>query len=190
MMPQMGNERNFNYRVPPAWGPENEHLYSFRSFMTDISLWVMLTDLLPRQQCAAIVMRLQGGAREIARMITPQEMINGGMLNGVMVDPVTYLLGALHAKFSQLEEESRLTAMTEMLAFARRNGESINALLARYEVVRQRAAVEGQFVMSVEGCALQLLRAYGIQAQHLFNLLQPFNGQLPQTEAQVQQMVT
>ena len=30
MMPQMGDERNFNYRVPPAWGPENEHLYSFR----------------------------------------------------------------------------------------------------------------------------------------------------------------
>ena len=88
-------------------------------------------------------MRLGGAAREMARMITPQEMVQGGMRNGVQVDPVTYLLGARHARFAQLEEESRLTAMTEMLAFARRHGEGIDALLARYEIVRQRAVVEG-----------------------------------------------
>ena len=190
MMPNPGPDRNFNYRIPPSWSPENDQQYSFRAFMTDISLWIMLTDLQPHQQCAAIIMRLGGSAREMARMITPQEMMNGGMLNGVAVDAVTYLLGALHAKFSALEEESRLTAMTEMLAFNRKPSESINALLARYEVVRQRAAVEGQVVMSTEGCALQLLRACGIQAQHLFTLLQPFNGQLPQNDAQFQQLCT
>ena len=75
-------------------------------------------------------------------MITPNEMLNGGILNGQQVDAVTCLLGALHAKFSALEEESRLTAMTEMLAFHRKHGESINTFLARYEVVRQRAAIE------------------------------------------------
>ena len=79
--------------------------------------------------------------------------------------------------------------MTEMLAFARRGGEGINALLARYEIVQQRAAVEGQFVMSVEGCSLQLLRACGTQASHLFNLLQPFGGQLPTTDAQFQNLM-
>ncbi len=52
---------------------------------------------------------------------------------------------------------------TEMLAFSRRSGESINALLARYEIVRQRAPTEGQFVMSIEGCALQILRACNVQ---------------------------
>ena len=64
----------------------------------------MLTDLQPHQQAAAIVMRLGGSAREMARMITPQELMNGGVQNGVLVDPVTYLLGALHARFSALEE--------------------------------------------------------------------------------------
>ena len=88
--------------------------------------------------------------------------MHGGILNGVQVDPVTYLLGGLHAKFSALEEESRLTAMTEMLAFACKPGEHINQLLARYDTVRHRAAVEGQFVMSIEGCALQLCRAIGV----------------------------
>ena len=100
-------------------------------------MWVLLTDLQPQQQAAAIVMRLQGGAREFARMITPQELMNGGLHNGVMVDPVTYVIAGLHARFSPLEEESRLSAMTEMMAFTRKPGESINAVLSRYEVVRQ-----------------------------------------------------
>ena len=81
-------------------------------------------------------------------------MMHGGVLNGVSVDPVTFLLGTLPARYSALEEESRLAAMTEMLGFQRRQGENINSLLARYDTVRQRANTEGQFVMSVEGCAL------------------------------------
>ena len=184
------NSRDFNYRIPPYWTPEFEQNYSFRAYMTDISSWILLTDLQPHQQAAAIVMRLGGAARELARMISPQEMMIGGMLQGQAVDPVTYLLGSLHARFSALEEESRLQAMTEMLAFSRRNGETINSLLARYDTVRQRAATEGQFVMSVEGCSLQILRAIGIQHQHLFHLLQPFQGNLPTNDAQFQQLLT
>ena len=90
-------------------------------------------------------------------MITPQEIVAGGWRNGQLLDPVTYLLGALQLRFASLEEETRLQSMTEMLAFSRRSGESINSMLARYEVVRQRAANEGHFVMSIEGCALQIL---------------------------------
>ena len=61
MMPGQGGvsrEQNFNHRTPPAWSPDMEHHYSFRAYMTDISLWVMLTDLAPHQQCSAIIMRL------------------------------------------------------------------------------------------------------------------------------------
>ena len=108
--------------------------------MTDISLCVMLTDLAPSQQCAAIIMRLGGQARELARMVSPQEIMSGRWHDGVLLDPVTYLLGAPQLWFACLEEEMRLQSMTEMLACARRSGENINALLARYEVVRQRAA--------------------------------------------------
>jgi hypothetical protein len=78
--------------------------------------------------------------------------------------------------------------MTEMLAFQRRPGEHIDSLLARYETIRQRAAVGGQFTMSIEGCSLQLLQAVGIQTQHLYTLLQPFGGRLPSTDVQFQAM--
>jgi hypothetical protein len=122
----------------------------------------------------------------MARMMTPEEFALGGMRDGVQLDPVAYLLGALRNRFSALEEEARLSSMTEMLAFQRRPGEHIDSLLARYETVRQRAAVEGQFAMSIEGCSLQLLRAIGIQSQHLYTLLQPFGGRLPSTDVQFQ----
>ena len=187
-----GGARDFNYRIPPAWSPEQEHVYSFRAYMTDISQWIMLTDLQPHQQAAALVMRLGGSAREMARMISPQELYHGGALEpgGEIVDPVTYLLGSLHARFSALEEESSLTAMTEMLAFARKPGENVNSLLARYETVRQRAALEGQFVMTVPGCSLQIIKACGMGPQHLFILLQPSQGKLPQSEPQFRELCT
>ena len=44
--------------------------------------------------------------------------------------------------------------------------------------------------MPVEGCSLQVLRACGIQSQHLFILLQPVGGSLPQTDAPFQQLCT
>jgi hypothetical protein len=153
------NGRYFNNRIPPAWSLEQETTYSFRSYVTVIALWIMLTDLQAHQQRAAIIMRLGGSAREMA----PQEMELGGQRNRQLAR----LVGALHARFASLEEESRPTNMTEMLAFNRRPGENLNSLLARYETVRQRAAVEGQAAMNVERCAMQLLRAVGIQPQHL-----------------------
>mgnify|MGYP003308287279 FL=1 len=63
-----GNNRDYQYRVPPSWSTETESTYPFRAFMTDVSLWMHLTDLQPHQQCAAIVARLGGAARDMDRM--------------------------------------------------------------------------------------------------------------------------
>jgi hypothetical protein len=170
--------RDFSYRIPPYWSPAQETTYSFRPWMADIFLWIMLTDVQAHQQRAAITMRCGGTAQAMTCMMTPEEMAMCGQRDGQQLDPVTYLLGALRRRFAALEEATRLTSMTEMLAFQRRPGENINSLLARYATVRQRAPVEGQFAMSIEGCSLQLLRAVGMQPQ----FLHPFNGRLPQTD--------
>ena len=52
----------------------------------------MLTDLLPQQQAAAIKFRLGAAAKEMSRIIGAQEMLKGGLANGVQVDLATYLL--------------------------------------------------------------------------------------------------
>ena len=189
-LPRLQARSDFTTKLPPVWSPENERSYSFRRFLTDLALWVMVTDLPPYSQAPAIVMRLEGSASEMARMFAPEELAMGGVRNGVNVDPVTLVVGALQDRYGALEEESRLQAMTELLAFQRNHGESINSLLTRYDTVRARAAIEGQFLMNIEGCALQLLRAIGTQPQHLMVLLQPFGGQLPHDEAQFDAMTT
>ena len=85
-------------------------------------------------------MRLRGSARDIGRTITANEIMNGGVINGIADAPLSYITAGLHARFALLDEEARLAAMTEMLAFARRPHERIHSRLSRYEVVRQRAA--------------------------------------------------
>jgi hypothetical protein len=56
---------------------------------------------------------------------------------------------AFQGRFAALSEEARLASMPEMLEFARRPDGTISTLIARYEIVRQRA-IEGQFVVTVE----------------------------------------
>ena len=94
----------------------------------------------------------------------------------------------MRGRFGQLDEETRLAAMTEMLAFTRHPNESINMVLSRYDLVRGRARDEGNFVMSVEGAALQLLRACHVNPSQLRTLLQPLNNNLPRTEAEFRQL--
>jgi hypothetical protein len=71
MMPGGGNNMpareasNFNYRIPPQWGP-NMRGYSFRRWVKDVITWTMLTDLQPQQQVPALIARLQGAAQEMA----------------------------------------------------------------------------------------------------------------------------
>ena len=66
-------------------------------------------------------------------------------------DPITYIVIGLQVWFAMLDGEHRLAAMTQLLEFSRRQGDTINGALARYEVVRQRAAREGHVVLSWEG---------------------------------------
>ena len=40
-------------------------------------------------------------------MISPQEIMAGGWRGGQLLDPVTYLLGALQLRFANLDEETR-----------------------------------------------------------------------------------
>ena len=68
-----------SHRTPPRWGPEMESRYSFRSYITDLQLWSMMTDLAPHQQVAAVILRLSGAAKDLARTLTPNEIINGGI---------------------------------------------------------------------------------------------------------------
>ena len=140
------------------------------------------------QQCAAIILQLGGAARELARSLTPNEVFNGGIVNGVLVDPVTYLLHGLQQRFAPLDEESRLRATQDLLSFQRRHNETVDTLLRRFELTSQRAGAAGRGHMPVETASLLLLRACGVSAEQFQTLTQPFGLRLPNTEAGLAQM--
>ena len=153
-----------------------------------MQIWIHLTDLNVRQQAAAICMALRGGAQQMIRQISPQELQHGGRIGGVPLDPVSYILTVLAIRFAQLDDESRLQSMTELWAFDKQPGEDINSLLARYDVVRERAYREGNFALTWEGASLQLIRACGIGANQLISLTQPYGGRLPTNEQEFDNM--
>ena len=57
--------------------PDRDREYSFRVYMAHIAPRVMFTDLGPHEQAAAFVGKLGGPARELTRVIAPQELVGG-----------------------------------------------------------------------------------------------------------------
>ena len=180
MLPHQGGSGNASMRLPPRWEPGSHT--SFRSWMQDLMLWTIVTDMTPPQQCAAIIAQLGGAARELARSLTPAEVYNGGVVNGIQLDPVSFLLHGLQARFAPLDEETRLRAAQDLLSFSRRQGETVDTVISRFELTRQRARAEGGGAVSIETGALLLLRACGVSAEQFQVLTQPFGLRLPTTE--------
>ena len=117
-----------------------ETRYPFRFWSQDLLNWAILNnDIEPPRQAAAVLMEPRGSAQEFAREIPPQIILQGGMVGGVMVDPLTYVVTHLAERFAVLGDESRISAMTELMMFQRRQNETIDALLSRLDLVRTRA---------------------------------------------------
>ena len=93
----------------------------------------MATDIAPHQQAAIIVLNLSGEARALARQIGTNELANGGMYEGRMLDPVTYLFKQLQKRFGMLTAEKRMIAVSNFDNFRRHPHESVDAVFTRFE---------------------------------------------------------
>ena len=80
--------------------------------------------------------------------------------------------------------QHRIGTMADLLNFHRGNNESIDELLSRFDLTRMRAQAHGQMALFLQGLSFVLLRSVGVDDTQLLQLLQPFNGQCPNTDAQ------
>ena len=182
MMPQRPNQNAevSNLRVPPPWGP---HMSSptFRDWAWTVMVWSIYSDMDPVRKAAALTLQLRGGALMLIRALPPQTLLHGGLVNGVQVEPMTYIMHSLAERYGQLGEEVRLSAIAELFTFSAQNNERIDDLLTRFDILRERAQAEGQMHMSVQALVWLLLKACNITDNQLQQLLGPTQGHFPAT---------
>ena len=137
-MPHWGQHTS---RLPPAWDPEVQDRTPFRQYSREVLIWsIMNPDLSESRKAAAIVSQLRGAAAELGREILAATLVNGGPINGIQADPMTYVMQTLSESYAVLGEEQRLHVLTElMMTFARRQGEITDHLISRFDAVRFRA---------------------------------------------------
>ena len=180
--------RSNHPRLPPNWSPEQESSYPFAHWSRDVLIWSITSDMDASRKAASVVSVLQGSGRDFARNLPPMTLIQGGRINGVDTDPLTYLMYQLSARFARLGEEVRIGSIGELMTFARQPHERIDLLLQRFESLRIRAQEQGGLALSVPGISWLLIRAIGVTETQLMTLLAPFQGTLPANEAQFEDL--
>ena len=140
------NQHNGAPASPPYWEPSMERRYPFREWSQDLILWMLSSNLSPSQMAANLIRSSLGGAaRDVARTITPQEILFGGTLYGQQVDGVTLIYDALATRFGPMAEDTRFHALHEFEQFRREPHERIDDLLSRFDLTYTRASIDGNY---------------------------------------------
>ena len=98
------------------------------------------------------------------------------------------LLNEIGQRFAPLEAEMTQRAMHEMMTFSRKHGENIDALLTRFDMVRNRAIQRGGLAMTHQGLGWVLMRACGISTEQWDRILDVNQGQMPRNEEELQRI--
>ena len=178
-------------KVPPAWSIERNQHYSLRAWISDLILWSTATDVEAQRMGAIAALQVSGSAKELVRELAPEQLANG------IVDPQTgqhvtglmLLVRTLAQRYAPLEGEVSTKAVSDFLNFSRIPGEAIDALLVRFDVLRNRAMLRGGLGVNASGLSWLLLKALNLSADLVDRLLQPLGGQLPQDDPQLGQLL-
>ena len=90
--------------LPPRFDPGNNR-YNFRAWMLDVYQWVSRTRRPSQFQVFAIISSLDGDARHVADQLQVETLVQGGYVEGLQYDPVTYLLLHLAQHYRQLDDQ-------------------------------------------------------------------------------------
>merc|ERR1711884_643009 len=100
-----------------------------------------------------------------------------------------FIIAVLTIQFSQLDEEEATRAMLELWHFRRRTGESMDAYLARFQLVHHRStSINGQPLSPGQQC-FTLMHGMGMSNREMWGCPRTLNGRLPQDAAQYQQII-
>ena len=187
------NQQMASSRIPPAWSPDQERNYSFRQYREDVELWAAATDVDPARHGPVVAMRLGGDAKRLAFALGTPELANGRpFIDGAgqqAVEPGLELLMRMLARnYAALAQEEELHSISALMGFRRRQAESTDECVGRFELVRHHAEQAGQVILPVSVQAWLLMSALGVSRDRWPLLLAPTLGALPSTQVQYNDM--
>ena len=178
-------------KVPPAWSVERNQHYSLRSWISDLIMWSTATDVEPQRMGPIAALQVSGSAKELVREIPPDQLANGGVdpVTGNQITGLMMLVQTLARRYMPLEQEMSTRAISDFMNFDRIPGESIDALLVRFDVLRARAQQRGGFGINHGGLSWILLRSLRLNAEQTDRLLQFIGGALPHNDAEMGMLI-
>ena len=176
-------------KIPPSWSPERDKVYPLRTWVQDVRLWAVGTDVEDVKQGPVCAMRIGGSAKEMIRELDLNILANGMLVagdNGQMqqITGLEALIRALSRHYAPLEQELEIHVISELLQFQRHVGEDTDSVINRFNLIRQRALDGAGFDMSWVGFAFLLLTVLGIHKSQWPLLLAPTQGALPRDQPQ------
>ena len=178
-------------KVPPSWCIERNHVYSLRSWISDLILWASASDLDPIRHGPVAALQVQGTAKELVRELTPQQLQQGDIdpQTGQHYTGLMLLVNVLARRYAPLEAENTTKSISEFLSFKRLPGETIDSVLVRFDILRNRAQARAGFAVNWTGLSWLLLQSLGLNAEMWDRLLAPTGGLMPQNEMQVGELM-
>ena len=122
---QQAEQDHFNLgivsaKVAPSWSPERDKIYPLRTWIQDIRLWALGTDVEILKQGPVAALRIGGSAKELVRELDGNILVNGAVLPDDQGNPVQHtglecLIRALSRRFAPLAQELEVHVISELL---------------------------------------------------------------------------
>jgi hypothetical protein len=182
-------------KVPPSWDPAQSREYPYRIWVQDLKLWSGASDLAQEKQGPAVALRLHGAARQVAREMDYDRLVNGTWgadQHGQAIQLRTGLedlVQMLSTRFAPLPQESQIFAISELFSFRKSGGENIDEAISRFEVLYFRASQVGGVNLNETIRAFMVLQSCHIPVDKWPVLLIGTQGSLPNNRQEYDEFI-
>ena len=190
-------------KVPLGWYPGADNRYPYKKYQQDCVIWARTTSLDAEKIGFAMVLRLWGTAREVGlrlfRMPTnlhgvtaTDSVLEHGWLfpNGVFKHGWQILLRQLDERFGRLTHEKTISYMTSFFTFRPKPTEGPDAIIARFEHVREGASERVGLTLAWVSYSYVLLTCLGVPRRTWPLLFTNLGGNIPADEAGYRQLLS
>ena len=185
-------------KTPPTWAPEwaigRDYQYTLSEWERDIGRWQAATEVTQERQGPLLSLAVGGAARTVADQIPIDLLRYGGsadLQDGRGATHHTgpeFLVAALKRKFPENPEVEMIKSGLEFLNFRPRPGETLEALLLRFDVMLDKANRTAQLDLSWSFRAWILLSVLRLQPKKWADLLDKLGHRFPHTQQEFQHL--